>query len=208
MKRHTNTKNGIFGLIALGMMVMLGAMAMHPTLAETKSTDVPVQFTFNSAISLTVDKNQMTVEKMASGTAADSSEIVLTVDTNNAAGYYVSATAGTQSTNTDLASKDTSLSAYKFTHLATSDSKATAAAMADNTWGVACAAGASADLTKTAYTGFPKDGGDNGATGKKILTSNTWNGEKKVKCRVGVKAGSTLAAGTYTNVVNFYAVAN
>ena len=209
MKRHTNTKNGIFGLIAFSLMMVLGVAAVQPTWAEMKKTqDVDVQFTFNSTISLTVDQQKMTIESMNSGMASDSSEIVLTVDTNNASGYYVSATAGTQETSTDLKSEDEDLSAFKFAILGVNDSKKTAQEMDDNTWGIACAPGAEADLSSQPYFGLPQDGKDNGATGKQILTSQDWKGEKKVKCRFGIKASPTMAAGTYKNVVNFYAVAN
>lgn len=209
MKRHTKTKNGIFGLIAFGLMLVLGVTAVHPTWAVmTKTQDVDVQFTFNSTISLTVDQQKMTIESMNSGMASDSSEILLTVDTNNASGYYVSATAGTQETSTDLENEDEELSAFKFTILGVEDSKQTAEEMDDNTWGIACAPGAETDLNSQPYFGLPQDGKDNGATGKQILTAQDWKGEKKVKCRFGVKASPTMAAGTYKNVVNFYAVAN
>ena len=208
MKSHTKTKNGIFGMIAFGLMLVLGVVAVCPTWAATKTQEVDVQFTFNSTISLSVDQQKMTIESLNSGMASDSSEIVLTVDTNNANGYYVSATAGTQETNTDLTNADPAASAFKFAILGVSDSKKTAQEMDDNTWGIACAPGEGTDLKSQPYSGLPKDGKDNGATGKKILTEQNWNGEKKVKCRFGVKASPTMAAGTYKNVVNFYAVAN
>lgn len=203
MKRHTNKHTQIFGLIVLALTMGVGIFTAAPTWAAvTKSQNVDVEFTFNSVITLTVDQNTMKVDRLTPGMSKDSNEIKLTVDTNSANGYYVAATTGTSNTNTDL----TGTTGGAIAHLADNDDKATLDDMADNTWGVACVQG-DVTLTGAHYSGFPKDDGSNGTTtGKRILDESSWDGTKIAKCKVGVKTSPVLSAGTYTNVVNFYAI--
>lgn len=202
MKRHTNKHTKIFGLSVLALAMGVGIFTAAPTWAVSKSQEVDVEFTFNSVITLTVDQGTMKIESLTSGMSKDSNEIKLTVDTNYANGYYVAATAGKSNTNTNL----TGSKGGTIAHLSENDTKATLNDMADNTWGVACVEG-DVTLTGVPYSGFPKDDDKNGTvTGKHILDESSWNGVKTAKCKVGVKTSPVLPAGTYTNVVNFYAI--
>lgn len=196
MKRHTNKHREIFGLIVAAVAALgLGVLAQQMVWADdTQTSEVNVQFTFGSVLSLTADKETISIEGLAPGTSKESDPVTVTVDTNNTSGFYVSATAGTSSTNTDLVGDGEA----KFTHLGTEETKSKLEDLADNTWGIS--------YQNDEYTGLPQDGNDQGETGKKILDVSTWNGAKTVKVKVGAKAGATLPAGTYKNVINFYAV--
>ena len=203
MKRHTNKKIKNFGLgiIVLALLTVGVVGFCIPSWAVNKTQDVDVKFTFNSTISLTVSEETIEISGLSAGTAGESEPVTVSVATNNANGYYLSATAGTAGGNTDLASEAGS---GKFTHLdSEADSELTA--MGDNTWGVAYAAG-DADIAKSNFTGLPIDGGDNGESGKKLLETTSATDNKDVKVKVGAKAAATLPAGTYTNKINFYAV--
>lgn len=198
MIRHTNKKTKLFGvLFGLAVLGLTIGAANVSAEGKTATEEVPVQFTFNSTLNLTVSEDNMTISQLAPGLTAESNTVTLTVDTNNASGFYLSATAGGE--NTDLTSSNGS----KFTSMAAESDLSSAA---NQTWGFAYAVG-SADLAASKYNGLPLDGKDQGATGKKLINANNPSADKTVKCKIGAKAGPATAAGTYTNVVNFYLVA-
>lgn len=205
MKRHTNInirKIGL-GVFVLAILLFGGVAFCQPSWANvTKTQDVKVRFTFNSTLNLSVSQDTITIGSLASGTVEESEPVTISVATNNAGGYYLSATAGTKGENTDLVNSSTST---KFTHLGSDASKTAKDELEDNTWGVAFTDGGS-EVFKS-YTGLPLDGGDEGASGKKLLETTTAADSKNVKLKVAAKAGAAQAAGTYTNKINFYAVA-
>ena len=100
-----------------------------------------------------------------------------------------------------------------FSSLATSDYTITNMNnAADNTWGYSYSLDNGTNwISKTntpGYSGLPLDNDDNGETGKELYATETAADSKTVKFKIGAKAATTQAAGTYSNVVNFYAVAN
>ena len=204
MKRHTNKNIKSFGLglIVLALLAVGAVSFCLPSwAAETKKQEVDVKFTFNPTISLTVSEETIEISGLSAGTAGESKPVTVSVATNNANGYYLSATAGTKEGNTDLVSKAGN---GKFTHLDSSASSELTA-MKDNTWGVAYAESGS-DIAASKFKGLPLDGADNGATGTRLLEASSAADNKSVQVKVGAKAGATLPAGTYTNKINFYAV--
>lgn len=214
MKRHTNKHIKILGLGLMSLAMVMGVgMFCYPTVAVeepkagmTKTEEVPVEFTFNSSISVSVDKQEMTISSLAAGTIEESEPVTVTVKTNSASGYYLAATVGTvEGKSADLVSSSEE-NTSKFTHL---DSKAEEGVAMDdigvNQWGFAFAKGAS-DFEAKPFIGLPLASDEQG--GKKLLESDNLSGDKTVKVKVGAHAGATMMPDTYTNVINFYVVAN
>ena len=159
-------------------------------------------FTFNPTISVDLSTSELIISELTPGTTSDSNAVTITVSTNTAYGYYLTATAGTSSTSSDLV--NSSNNTYKFSSIATNADLATLAT--DNTWGYRTSS--DNGTTWSNYSGLPKDNNDNGETGKALIETNTPADSKTVKFKIGAKASTDQAAGTYTNTINFYAVAH
>ena len=205
MKCHTTKKQTwIFGILFVFTAAIFGTVSVKfVNAAETKKQEVDVKFTFNSALSLTIDKQGITISDLLPGNSKESEPAKLTVETNSANGFYLSATAGTKGGTSDL----TGNNGGKFTMMATNANKATIGAADDSTWGFAYVQGTNGDLSKSAFNGLPVDVDNNGSSGTKLIDAASNTAEKVVKFKVGAKAGPTTPAGTYSNQLNFYAVA-
>ena len=177
--------------------------------ALTYQNSVDVEFTINPSISINLSSNDLIIDNLTPGNSSDSNVITATVSTNAGYGYYMSATAGTSSTNTNLTSPTGSI----FTNL--SSNAATLSSFPDNYWGYSYSTddgstwiSGSQGNANTGYDGLPLDNDDSGATGVILTSTDSFTNSGSVKFKIGAKASSTQASGTYTNTVNFYAVAN
>ena len=170
-----------------------------------------VSFTFNPTLSISLSDPSLTIDNLTPSSSSDSNIVTVSVSTNAGYGYYMSATAGTKTTNTDLTNTDNSN--YTFTSL--SSNVASLSNIPDNNWGYSYSTddgttwiSGDADNASTGYNGLPLDNDDSGATGIKLISTDTFSNSGSIKFKIGAKAAATQAAGTYTNTVNFYAVAN
>ncbi|MBR2994034.1 hypothetical protein IKF43_01400 [Candidatus Saccharibacteria bacterium] len=195
MKRRT-TFSVLFGV--LGLTSLVGVGSVHATLKF--QTTQPVQFTFNPTLSLNVS-GDLIVSNLTAGDNADSNEITIAVNTNVASGYYLTATAGTASTTTNLV--NTSNNSYTFTSLATNASLDDMSSANDNEWGYAFKVGSN---TYSNYSGLPLDNDDSGKTGAVLVNTSDPADSKVVTFKIGAKAATGQPAGVYTNTINFFAV--
>ena len=195
MKRCTKffALSGVLGLASL-----VGIGSVHAQLKF--QTTQPVEFTFNPTLSLNVS-GDLVVNNLTAGSNADSNEIIVAVNTNVASGYYLTATAGTPPTTTNLI--NTSNSSYIFTSLATNASLDDMSNANDNEWGYAFKVGSNAYSN---YSGLPLDSYDSGETGAKLINTTKPANNQTVTFKIGAKAAASQPSGEYTNVVNFYAV--
>ena len=119
--------------------------------AVTYQTGVGVSFTFNPKLTLTLSSSNLVISNLAPGTSDNSNEIAITVSTNAAYGYNLSATVGNSTTynNTDLTHTSGS-SAGKFSSITfqSNPSNYTSSFTTDNTWGYSIDSG-------TKYNGLP-----------------------------------------------------
>ena len=173
----------------------------HDSSALTYSSNVDVGFTFNPTISVNLS-GDLLINNLAPGSVSDSNTINVTVATNASQGYVLTATSGTKTTNTDLVNQTNS--AYKFTSIATNADLANLTT--DNTWGFSYSSDSGS--TWSNYSGLPLDNDDEGATGKQLLSTINPSDNKTIQFKIGAKAATDQAAGTYLNTINFYAVAN
>ncbi len=195
MKRCTKffVLSGVLGLASL-----VGMGSVHAQLKF--QTTQPVEFTFNPTLSLNVS-GDLVVNNLTAGSNADSNEITVAVNTNVMNGYYLAATAGTSSTNTNLV--NTSNSDYIFTSLATNADLDSMSNADGNTWGYAFKVGSGSYGN---YSGLPLDDDDSGETGAILVNTTTAADSKLVTFKIGAKASNNQPAGVYTNTINFYAV--
>ena len=196
-------------IITLGLLNTITASAL------TFQNNANVEFTLNPTINITLSSNDLIIDNLAPGSASDSNIITATVSTNAGWGYYLSATANTSGGNTNLTHETSSTDV--FTSL--SSNAPDLPSMPDNTWGYSYCNNTTDCSNSTnwisgdtgsaiaGYNGLPLDGNDSGATGVKLLSTNSFStSTSSIKFKIGAKAANTQAAGTYNGTVNFYAV--
>ncbi len=216
------------------MIITLGLVGLILNVGDgftvTYQSNVGVNFTFNPSISLSVSDN-LNVDNLTPGNSSDSNIITVGVTTNSVAGYTLSATVGNK-TDASTALTNTANSSYTFTNLATTPGvAANLSAFDDNKWGYSyckdtptnCGSGGSATwisgsvgadgaagASVAGYAGLPLDNNDNvderGMGGITLINTTSPADSDSVQFKIGARAGSTQPAGTYTNVINFYAV--
>lgn len=172
--------------------------------ALTYQQDIGVNFTFNTALRLTLSSD-IFIYNLAPGTASDSNIVNVNVLTNSVAGYTLNATVGNSTTyNTrNLVHSNTSLS----DNFASIDYSATPT-ITTNT---------NLDNDKWAFS-FSTDNGTNWSNynglplysdTENIATLKETNGPvaseagDNVKFKIAAKAADTKVSGEYNNVINF-----
>lgn len=172
--------------------ILGGVMAAQGAGALTAQEDVDLYFSFNPTIGISLSSRKISIDNLAPGNAAKSPNISITVNSNNAYGYRLLATAGDGAdyTNNSLVNGEAT-----FTSVAVNAGTALAS-LSDNTWGWA-------KNDVNAYYGLPYITG----TPAEILSTSAAGGTT-VAFAIGAKAASTQASGEYTNVINFALVGN
>ena len=206
---HTNKS---FFKVALTLFPSLLFLFSSDTIsALTYQSSTNVEFTLNPTISITLSDPNLIIDNLTPGSSNDSNSITVNISTNAGYGYYMSATAGTSTGNTDLTNQ--SSPSAKFTNL--SSNVATLSSFPDNNWGYSYSTdngttwiSGSEGNTSAGYNGLPLDNDDSGATGIILSSTDSFTNTGSIKFKIGAKASTTQASGTYTNTVNFYAVAN
>ena len=174
------------GAILGGVIVAQGAGAL------TAQEEVDLYFSFNPTIGISLSSRKISIDNLAPGNAAKSPNISITVNSNNAYGYRLLATAGD---GADYTSNSLVNGEATFASVALNAGTALAS-LSDNTWGWA-------KNDVNAYYGLPYV---TGAPAEILATSAA--GGTTVAFAIGAKAASTQASGEYTNVINFALVGN
>ena len=164
--------------------------------ALTYQEEIPVSFTFNRGLSLSVSASDLHIYNLTPGTSDDSNIITVTTTTNNVTGYSLTASVGS-STN---ASTNLVNGSNNFASIATNASLSSLTT--DNTWGYSISTNNGS--TWSNYSGLPIY---TASSWKELASVNT-NGTTSIKFKIGAKASAAQAAGDYTNVINFTAVTN
>ena len=189
----------------------------HSTSALTYQSNVDVGFTFNPTISLNLS-GDLIINNLTPGTASDSNIIDVTVATNASQGYNLLTTVGVKGGTSSLV--NSSNNSYTFTNLSTTPGTVSSLAnFTDDTWGYSYSVdngtnwiSGSTGSTASGYAGLPLDNNDNaeerGNGGIALISTTNPADNRTIKFKIGAKASQSQASGTYTNTVNFYAVAN
>ena len=198
MKSHIRLLVTLSILFLGRILISLGGILISPhSFALSYQDSVDVEFTFNPSISVTVS-GDLVIENLAPGSSSDSNIIDVSVATNNISGYVLTATAGnTSHANTDLTKSGIE---NKFSSVATNADLSSI--ITDNTWGYSFSNNAGSSWTN--YSGLPLYTAE---TGKELVSVDT-NTVTPIKFKIAAKASTNQPAGTYTNVINFIAVAN
>ena len=195
-------------LLIIGMLVGCVVLVRGAN-GITYQTEVDVEFTFNSQLSMTVTgaNDGIVITNLIPGNSDKSNTATVTVTTNSLLGYALTATLGDGSTYTNNNLTNTSANAT-FSSLATSD-RYTLSGMGNltsNKWGYAL--GTVVDST-TQYRGLAYGDTLINATTDASGTARTgYSGTNQTKFTIAAKALATQPSGTYRNVVTFTAVAN
>lgn len=195
-------------LLIIGMLVGC-AVLVRGANGITYQTEVDVEFTFNSQLSMTVTgaNDGIVITNLIPGNSDKSNTATVTVTTNSVLGYTLTATLGDGNTYTNNNLVHTSANAT-FASLATSDRYTLSglAGLSANKWGYAL--GTVADST-TEYRGLAYGDTLINATTDVSGTARTgYDGTNQTKFTIAAKALATQPSGTYRNVVTFTALAN
>ena len=190
-------KHSLVGLT----MALSGAAFSSPVFATSYSYDVDVQFNFNSMISVTLTSADIQILDLAPGTSSDSNIVDISISTNSAAGYNLSATAGwADNATTNMTHTN---GTNTFTSIATNASLASLTT--DNTWGYSFSdtKDGNDEYIWGNFSGLPLYT----ATAKELKNTNV-PASDIVGFKINAKASTAQPAGDYTNKINFIAVAN
>ena len=203
-------EKSIVGLMVVGVLCGVIGMVGRASALTYQDTE-NVEFTFNPTMNISLSDNAWVVSNLMPGSSSDSNLLTIDISTNSGYGYYLAATVGTSMQTTDLVNVENS--DYTFQNL--SSNVASLVNFPDNKWGYSYSTdggtnwvSGDAGATNAGYAGLPLDNDDSGATGVKLLDVGSFVGSSSVKFKIAAKASATQASGTYTNTVNFYAVAN
>ncbi len=171
---------------------------------EFTTNPIPIEFTLNSILTLSTDGNISIPNLTPGNSAISSNSYTVTVSTNNVAGYVLSATVGCASGEDCFSSSilgDSNNNSFTMV-----DSSST---LTPGKWGV------SFDSTATTNSNFQNlplysdtPAVINQTTDAAGTAASGYQGTQDTTFRVGAYAAESQVAGTYTNVINFTAVAN
>ena len=174
------------------------------------SSNVGIGFTFNPTLSVNISPSDLIIPNLAPGTTSDSNSINVSVTTNAAYGYNLSATVGSNTYNNtslnNINSRDNNdnnnnndSSNYVFNSIVTNADLPSLTA--NNTWGYSYSLDNGS--TWSNYSGLPLFSDSN----NKTLVDKYTESEDIINFKIAAKASNTQPSGTYSNVINFNAVA-
>ena len=163
------------------------------TSALDYSSNVGIGFTFNPTLSINISSSDLIIDNLTPGTNSDSNIINVSVATNAAYGYTLSATVGDSLHNNTNLTHTNNINV--FSNIATDSSLPSLTT--DNTWGYSYKL--SNNTTWNNYSGLSTEIG-------KTLVNTDNQLAKPIDFKIAAKASSTQPSGTYTNTINFIAV--
>ena len=194
------TIKGMKKSLVVGLAVF-GLMSYGQVFATFYTREVDVEFNFNSSLSVNIDTADIQILDLAPGTSSDSNIVDISISTNSAAGYNLSATAGwADNATTNMTHTN---GTNTFTSIATNASLASLTT--DNTWGYSFSdtKDGNNEYIWGNFSGLPLYT----ATAKELKNTNA-PASDIVGFKINAKASTAQPAGDYTNKINFIAVAN
>ena len=185
---HFTGKAKIITLVFI--IIMLGFVNIINTSALSYQTETNINFTFNPTLSINISPSDLVIDNLTPGTTADSNNITVSVATNAAYGYTLSAIMN--GNNNDLTHAN---GTNTFSSIATDSSLPSLTT--DNTWGYSYKL--SNDTNWNNYSGLSTE------TSKILIDSNDQT-TMPIDFKIAAKAASTQASGIYTGTINFTAV--
>lgn len=186
---------------AIIALIIFSAVPIYIAQGLSYKSTVGVDFTINPSLTVSLSSADLIIDGLAPGVSADSNEITVTVTTNAAYGYKLSATTGSAENASRNLLHEGGTATFASIAFQSDPQNYLSSLASDNTWGYSVDSGAS-------YNGLPLyTDTQNVAT---LLSSDSMpsGGSASTTFLIGAKAAETQVAGDYTNVVNFSAVTN
>ncbi len=182
--------------IVVILLSIINMINTNNTSVLSYSSSVGVGFTFNPTLSVSISPPDLTIPNLSPGTTADSNIINVSVASNAAYGYTLSAIINGNNNNLTHAN-DTNT----FSSIATESSLSSLTT--DNTWGYSYKDNTTVSPTWSNYSGL-----SSGAYKTLLDTdaNNTETGTDNIDFKIVAKASNAQASGTYTGIINFTAV--
>ena len=175
----------------LSVIIMLSFANITFTSALSYQSNVGVSFTFNPTLSINISSSNLTIDSLTPGTTSDSNAINVSVATNAAYGYTLSAIVNSNNSNLTH-SNNTNI----FSSIATNASLSSLTT--DNTWGYSYRNNLAPTPTWSSYSGLSN-------SADKILFNTDSNSSSSIDFKIAAKASETQPSGTYTGTINFIA---
>ena len=211
------------GLAAVGLAA--GLVASNAS-ALTYQTDVGVNFTFESSINITFSSADLIISNLAPSATADSNVIDVNVMTNNANGYTLNSSVGSDTIANNAGAIYNTRKLIHTTYTSTDNSaiagdtgtkpvfssiaygSSLASLTDDNTWGYTyrdLESGGN-NATWANYSGLPLYSDTTNIATLKVKTGPSAANGDDVEFKIAAKAGGSQPSGEYNNVVNFTVV--
>ena len=182
-------------ILYIATISILSLVYINNTSALDYSSNVGIGFTFNPTLSVNISPSDLTISNLSPGTTTDSNIINVSVATNAAYGYTLSANVNNESL-------------VHSNNINTFNSIATDANLSDldnsedtNIWGYSYKDNTIVSPSWSNYNGLSSSNSNT------LLDANS-NVSSNLDFKIAAKASSTQASGTYTGAINFTAVSN
>ena len=182
-------------ILYIAIINILSLICINNISALNYESSVGIGFTFNPTLSISISSPDLIISNLTPGNSSDSNSINVSVATNASYGYTLSVNSSsdylTHSNNTDT-----------FSSIATNADLSSLDNSEDNNiWGYNTSLNNGA--TWSNYNGLSSSAS---TTLLNTNTNNTTNDIDTIDFKIGVKASSTQASGTYTNTITFTTV--
>ena len=182
--------------IVVILLSIINITNINNTFALSYQSNVGVSFTFNPTLSVNISSSDLVIDNLTPGTTSDSNTINVSVATNAAYGYTLSAIMNGNNSNLTHTN-----GANIFSSIATDASLSSLTT--DNTWGYSYKDNIVQTPAWSSYSGL-----SNG-TSKTLLdtdANNTETGTDNIDFKIVAKASNAQASGTYNGTINFTVV--
>lgn len=197
---HFTGKEKIITLVSLIIMLSFSSIALCSSnifnssnvSALSYQSNVELSFTFNPTLSVNISPSDLVISNLTPGTTSDSNTINVSVATNAAYGYTLSAIMNGNNSNLTHTNR-TNI----FSGIATNSSLSIL--VTDNTWGYSYKNNLASIPTWSSYSGLSN-------SVDKVLFNTNSNSSGSIDFKIAAKASETQPSGTYTGTINFTAV--
>ena len=180
-------------ILYIATISILSLIYISNTYALDYSSNVGIGFTFNPTLSVSLSSSDLIISNLTPGSSENSNSINVSIATNASYGYTLSVNAS----NEDLVHSNNT---NTFSSIATNANLSSLEDSEDNNiWGYSTSLDNGSSWSN--YNGLSSS-----TSTTLIDNSNTADSTSNIDFKIGAKASSTQASGTYTNTINFIAV--
>ncbi len=189
-------------IILPAFLITLFGISVNNVSALSYQNNVDLSFAFNPVLAISLSSADLLIPNLTPGSSAYSNTITIGVDTNNIAGYTLSAKVGDGTTYTN----DKLINSSSNTYFDNLTSSSTLANFGNNKWGYALGTISSSST----YSGlvYNTDTIINATTNASGTAATGYTGTSNTSFTIAAKASDTQASGDYKNIIIFTVVSN